>query len=178
MKIKPFENLKPYPKNANKHTPESVAGLASAIQKWGFAGAVVVRGGFIASGHGSIMAVRKILEAGERVYPVPGKACGAKPFPDGHLPIQDATGWTDEDFRAYVIAHNQHGVPDWDEELLALELGDLKEVNFDFELVGFDQSQVDEILGGGEEEKESDTEVDVDEMGLTNTCPKCGFEYD
>ncbi len=42
---------------------------------------------------------------------------------------------------------------DWDEELLALELQDIQELDFDLSLTGFDPGEIDDLLGLEDDEK-------------------------
>ncbi len=42
---------------------------------------------------------------------------------------------------------------DWDEELLALELQEIQEADFDLSLTGFDQGEIDGLLALEDEEK-------------------------
>ena len=49
-----------------------------------------------------------------------------------------ARGWSEAQKRAYVIADNKLALnAGWDEELLALEIGDLQALGFDLDLTGF-----------------------------------------
>ena len=59
-----------------------------------------------------------------------------------------ATGWSEAKKRAYVIADNKLALnANWDEELLAAELSDLKDLAFDLELVGSMRSSSESCLG-------------------------------
>ena len=61
--------------------------------------------------------------------------------------VLDASGWTDAQFRAFVIADNKLAeAAGWDEELLRLELGDLQGMGFDLELIGFDAVELGSLL--------------------------------
>ena len=71
----------------------------------------------------------------------------------------------------------------WDEELLKLELESLKEMDFDLDLTGFDNIEIDESdffdeiaeqsLNKGEEVNTND----FDDENFECTCPKCGFKF-
>jgi len=53
-------------------------------------------------------------------------------------PVIVARGWSDAEKRAYMLADNQIALQaGWDEELLKLELDDLKLMDFDLTLIGF-----------------------------------------
>ena len=54
-----------------------------------------------------------------------------------------ATGWSEAQKRAYVLADNQLTLnAGWNPELLRLELGDLKELDFDLGLLGFGDAEL------------------------------------
>lgn len=144
---RPVDALIPYARNSRTHSDGQVAQIAASIDEFGMVGAIVVRDGVIAKGHGTLAAVRKLYAAGKRLYPPPGRAQGAEPFPDGTVPVLDASGWTDAQFRAFVIADNKLAeAAGWDEELLRLELGDLQGMGFDLELIGFDAVELGSLL--------------------------------
>lgn len=145
---RPVDALIPYARNSRTHSDGQVAQIAASIDEFGMVGAIVVRDGVIAKGHGTLAAVRKLYAAGKHLYPPPGRAQGAEPFPDGTVPVLDASGWTDAQFRAFVIADNKLAeAAGWDEELLRLELGELQGLGFDMDLIGFDAVELGDLLG-------------------------------
>lgn len=140
-------DLIPYARNARTHSDEQIAQIAASIDEFGMVGAVVVRDGVIAKGHGTLAALRKLYAAGMSVYPPPGRQHGAQPFAADAVPVIDATGWTDAQFRAYVIADNKLSEnAGWDRELLALEIGDLHAEGFNLDLLGFEVADLDVLL--------------------------------
>ena len=124
----PIDKLVPYAKNSRTHSEEQIAQLAASIKEWGFTSAVLVdeEGGIIA-GHGRVMAARKLgMES---------------------LPVMVAAGWTDAQKRAYVIADNKLALnAGWDNDLLALELGELGDLGFDVELTGFTADEIQALM--------------------------------
>ena len=124
----PIEKLVPYAKNSRTHSEEQVAQIAASIREWGFTTAVLVdESGSIIAGHGRVMAARKLGMAS--------------------LPVMVAAGWTDAQKRAYVIADNKLALnAGWDNELLALELGELGDLGFDLDLVGFTDEEIAELM--------------------------------
>jgi len=159
--VRPIDSLIPYARNSRTHSDSQVAQIAASLDEFGMVGAIVVRDGVIAKGHGTLAAVRKLYAAGKRLYPPPGRAQGAEPFPDGTVPVLDASGWTDAQFRAFVIADNKLALnAGWDEELLRLELGELGDLGFDLELIGFSDDELAELLGEEEEPTEGLTPDD------------------
>ena len=124
----PIEKLVPYAKNSRTHSEEQVAQIAASIKEWGFTTAVLVdESGSIIAGHGRVMAARKLGMAS--------------------LPVMVAAGWTDAQKRAYVIADNKLALnAGWDNELLALELGELGDLGFDLDLVGFTDEEIAALM--------------------------------
>jgi site-specific DNA-methyltransferase (adenine-specific) len=123
----PIDKLIPYARNSRTHSDEQVAQIAASIKEWGFTTAVLVdeEGGLIA-GHGRVLAARKL---------------GIK-----ELPVMVASGWTDAQKRAYVIADNKLALnAGWDEQMLALEFGELTDLGFDLDLTGFTAAEIDAL---------------------------------
>jgi DNA modification methylase len=124
----PIEKLVPYAKNSRTHSEDQVAQIAASIREWGFTTAVLVdESGSIIAGHGRVMAARKLGLAS--------------------LPVMVAAGWTDAQKRAYVIADNKLALnAGWDNELLALELGEIGDAGFDLELTGFTDEEIKALM--------------------------------
>ena len=122
IKRKKVDALIPYARNARTHSDEQVAQLAASIKEWGWTTPVLVdEDGEIIAGHGRVMAARKL---------------GIE-----EVPTMTATGWTKAQKQAYVLADNQ--IPlnaGWDDNMLALELNDLEEMNFDLSLLGWGEN--------------------------------------
>jgi DNA modification methylase len=114
------ESLIPYARNARTHSDAQVAQLAASIQEWGWTTPVLIdETGSIIAGHGRVMAARKL---------------GIE-----DVPVMVASGWSEAQRRAYVMADNQLATnAGWDVDLLKVELGDLGEMGFDLDLIGFD----------------------------------------
>lgn len=159
-------DLIPYARNSRSHSDEQVAQIASSIKEFGFTNPILTDGeGGIIAGHGRVMAARKL---------------GLEEVPTislGHL--------TDTQRKAYVIADNKLAEVGtaWNEEMLALELSDLRELDFDLSLTGFDGEEIERALNppepdGDEYPDSSAKEIDVDGMEMECRCPKCGFEFD
>jgi len=156
----PVDKLIPYARNARTHSDEQVAQIAASIREWGWTTPVLVdeQGGIIA-GHGRTMAARKLGM--------------------DEVPVIVARGWTDAQKKAYILADNKLAEnAGWDNDMLRLELDDLKEFDFDLELIGF---TLDEIMNYNIDDSypESSTkEINPDDYKMGCVCPKCGFEFD
>jgi DNA modification methylase len=125
---RPVAALRPFPRNARTHSSEQVAQVARSIQAFGWTMPVVVMpDGEIVAGHARVLAAKQLGLT--------------------EVPVVVATEWNDEQKRAYVIADNKLALnAGWDEGLLTLELGDLKDAGFDLGLTGFDATEVDELF--------------------------------
>ena len=126
-----IDDLIPYARNARKHPPEQVAQLAASMREFGFTMPVLVaEDGTIIAGHGRVLAAQELGMT--------------------EVPVIVARGWTDAQRRAYTLADNQLALTsEWDEDLLKIELGDLREEGFDLGLIGFDAKELDKLLGVG-----------------------------
>lgn len=98
--------------------------VAASILEWGWTNPVLVgEDGGIIAGHCRVLA---------------GKKLGLT-----EVPVMLAAGWSEAQKRAYILTDNQLGLnAGWDAELLQLELGELKELEFDIGLIGFDDAQL------------------------------------
>ena len=127
-----IDRLLPYARNARTHSPAQIDQIAASMREWGWTNPVLVdEKGMIIAGHGRIEAARKLG------------------LPE--VPVMVAAGWSEAKKRAYVIADNKLALnAGWDEDLLAAELTDLRELAFDLDLVGFDAAELERLLCSGE----------------------------
>ena len=136
MKIETIKtaDLVPYARNSRTHSESQVAQIAGSIREFGFTNPVLIdaENGIIA-GHGRVMAAGKL---------------GLKEVPCIRL-----AHLSDIQRRAYIIADNKLALNSgWDEEMLGLELADLREMDFDLGLIGFDSAEIEEFLNPTEPE--------------------------
>lgn len=126
MKIEqlPTADLIPYARNTRTHSPEQVAQIAGSIREFGFTNPILIDGenGIIA-GHGRVMAASKLGLV--------------------KVPCIRLAHLTNTQKRAYIIADNKLALnAGWDEEMLGLELADLREADFDLGLLGFSEDDL------------------------------------
>lgn len=145
----PVDKLVPYARNARTHSKEQIAQLRSSLREFGFVSPAVIDNNYnILVGHGRIAAAR---EEGYRT-----------------VPCVFAEDLTDAQKRAYILADNQLALnAGWDEEMLSVELADLQENAFDLSLLGFDEADLEKLLGNETEAEEDDFDVDAE---LENPC--------
>ena len=137
--------LVPYAKNAKIHGSEQIEKLKASISEFGFVNPCLIDGDFnIIAGHGRVMAAKELgMDA---------------------VPCVFVEGLTDEQRRAYILADNRLGeLGQWDFDLVYSELYDLKALDFDIDLTGFELPD----LGSFDEDPEedlSDFEDDVEKL--------------
>jgi len=125
-KVVKIDELIPYINNSRTHSDEQITQIASSIKEFGFTNPILVdeHGGIIA-GHGRVAAAQKLSIE--------------------ELPCVILEGLTDAQVKAYIIADNQLPLnAGWDLDKLKLELETLTELEFDLDLLGFD----DDFLSG------------------------------
>lgn len=113
-------DLRPYERNAKKHSADQVDKIARSIQEFGFLSPCLIdRDMNIIAGHGRVMAAEQLgMET---------------------VPCVFVEGLTEEQRRAYILADNRlTELGGWDDELVQEELAALSEVGFDIELTGFE----------------------------------------
>ena len=139
-----IDTLVPYARNARTHSEAQVAQIAASIREFGFLSPVVTtKDGTILCGHGRFYAAQKL---------------GLKKIPcirEDHL--------TEAQRRAYIIADNKLSLnAGWDEEMLRVELSDLKGEDFDVSLTGFDEKELARLFAEEDGAEEDDFDVDAE----------------
>ena len=140
------DDLIPYARNARTHSEAQVGQIAGSIREFGFTNPVLIdeENGIIA-GHGRVLAAQKLgMDT---------------------IPCITLKGLTDAQKRAYVIVDNRLAEnAEWDFDLLAVELDELRDMDFDLNLTGFDNDILNDLIGtantGFDLEDESDNETD------------------
>jgi len=128
-----YRNIKeliPYCNNSRTHSDEQVLQIASSIKEFGFTNPVLIDGqGGIIAGHGRIMAAQKLKM--------------------GEVPTITLSDLSEAQKKAYIIADNKLALNSgWDDELLKIELEQLKELDFDLGLIGFSDDELALLMGG------------------------------
>lgn len=121
----PIDRLIPYARNARTHSKDQINKLRSSLREFGFVNPVLIDGDYnIIAGHGRVMA---------------GKEEGMK-----EVPCVFVEHLTEAQRKAYILADNRLAMDaDWDDELLALELFDLNEMDFHMEAMGFSAEELE-----------------------------------
>ncbi len=135
-----IDRLHPYIRNPRKNDA-AVDRMCSSIGEFGFKIPVLARSnGEVCDGHLRLKAARKL---------------GSWPSGDTTaIPVLLCDEWSEAQVRAFRLLVNRSATwADFDEELLALELQELNEADFDLSLTGFDPGEIDGLLAIPDEER-------------------------
>lgn len=127
IQYKPIQDLIPYARNSRTHSDAQVAQIAASIKEFGWTNPVLLDGenGIIA-GHGRVMAAHKLGET--------------------EVPTIELSHMDENQKRAYIIADNKLALnAGWDNEMLMLEVKDLKDAGYDLGLTGFSLDELEEL---------------------------------
>ncbi len=141
LKNVPIADLIPYARNPRKNDP-AVQRIAASLKEYGLVknSIVVDEDMVLITGHTTMKAMQVL---------------GWTKVPE----VTQVFGLTEAQKKAYRIADNKLGeLATWDEELLALEFEDLRELDFDVDLTGFDEKEIGKIVNAGKEAHEDDYE--------------------
>ena len=145
IELKSVEELIPYSNNSRTHSEAQIAQIANSIIEFGFTNPILIDGHLgIIAGHGRLMAAKKLN--------IP------------HVPVVILDHLSDAQKRAYIIADNKLAEnAGWDEEILANELADLKDENFNLDLIGFEDQELEKLFNNLNE-SEDDEETSLPEI--------------
>ena len=139
----PTERLIPFARNPRTHSEEQVAQVAASIAEFGFVNPILVGSdGVMIAGHARLAAARKLGLA--------------------EVPVIVLEHLTPAQKRALVIADNRLALSaGWDEDLLRLELEALREEDFNLDLLGFGEAELEALLAEPESEAAGLTDEDA-----------------
>ena len=128
-RLKRVDGLIPYERNARTHTPEQIDKLCRLIVANGWTNPILVAGQHILAGHARHAAALRLgLD---------------------RVPTIDLSHLTEDERRAVILSDNRSALDaGWDRELLAIELGELRDGGFDLALTGFDMPELGALFGG------------------------------
>lgn len=137
IEVRPLTDIRPYPGNPRLND-DAVEAVAQSIREFGFRQPIVVDAeGVIVCGHTRFKAAEKLRL--------------------DRIPVHVATDLTDAQIKAYRIADNRSGeIAEWNYDLLPIELGELKGMDFDLSLLGFDDADLERLLSAGGTTGETD----------------------
>jgi site-specific DNA-methyltransferase (adenine-specific) len=143
LELWPLERLQPYDRNSRTHSPEQIAQIQASIREFGFTAPILVDGkAGILAGHGRLEAAKEL---------------GLAEVPVVVLDHLDA-----KQRRAYVLADNKLALnAGWDDELLRMELQELRLEDFDLSLLGWSEDELAELMPEVEELPPEDADADA-----------------
>jgi len=158
-----IDRFVPYARNPGKNDA-AVDRMCSSIREFGFKVPVLARSdGTVVDGHLRLKASRKL-----------------ESWPGGDttaIPVILCDEWTDAQVKAFRLLVNRSATwADFDEDLLALELQELTEADFDLSLTGFNPGEIDGLLAIPDEERANAApplpEIPVSRVGDLWVCAK------
>ena len=157
IKYMNIRDLKPYKKNAKKHSKEQVEQIANSIKEFGFTQPVIIdKNNEVVAGHGRILGAKK---------------AGLKQVPTVCL-----EELTEEQIKAYRLVDNKLNESEWNNDLLNTELSELWDAG-EVDMTLFDFN-MDNLF---EEETENKKKVVVDDEYIVKmpekTKTKRGYMY-
>lgn len=154
---KKVNDLIPYINNSRTHSEEQINQICASINEFGFTNPLLIdEKDNIIAGHGRLLASKKLKME--------------------EVPCIILSGLTEAQKKAYVIADNKMALnAGWNEELLKLELENLKELDFDLGLTGFDIDEWEDIFNFSELNEELDnfytTKIKIPQYEITGEEP-------
>ena len=150
--------LIPYEKNAKKHGEYQIEKLKRSIEEFGFVNPCLIDKDFnLVAGHGRVLA--------------------AKELGITKVPCVFVEGLTDAQRKAYILADNRLGeLGEWDMTLVLDEIQELKNLDFDISITGFQGSDPD-AFGSDDSYFDDNNEPEIKE-GKKCACPRCGFLFE
>jgi DNA modification methylase len=144
----PVERLKPYERNPRKND-QAVDRIRASIREFGFAVPILAKSnGEVVDGH-----LRLKGAIAEKIREVPVIPCD---------------GWTDAQVKAFRLLSNRSvSWAEWDLDALVLEFGELKALEFDLSLTGFDMRELDSLLRDPSMEENADQAPPLPEIAVT-----------
>lgn len=138
MQLVNIDRLVPYQNNARTHSSEQINKLRASLREFGFINPVIIDRNFgVIAGHGRIAAARAegITE----------------------LPCVFADHLTEAQKKAYILADNRMALDaGWDEDMLRVEIEALQGADFDLMLTGFDEKELSDFFGTGDDDAKDD----------------------
>ena len=154
VKIIDIDKIYPYTNNPKEHPEKQINKIASSIKNFGFTVPIIIdHQNEIIAGHGRYKAAQK-LELDK-------------------IPCIVRDDLNEAQVKALRLADNKVTESEWDEELLTLELEDLDMQDFDLELTGFENEEIEELFDSELESEEDNFNLE-DELDNDNIVSKSG----
>ena len=179
IKMLPITEIIPYDRNPRQPPDSQIEELKNSIRQWGWTTPLLIdEDKTVLAGHGRLFAAKELnIEK---------------------VPCIQASGWSDEQKKAYVIADNQLAInSSWDTSLLVKELREVNDSGFDMTQFGFDSSWFEDFqpnlepISSGFSVNENDINkagssmsdqitgitTDKSQAGMEVMCPYCSESF-
>src|SRR5256885_8059698 len=145
----PIDKPIPYARNSRKIPNRAIDKVAASIKEFGFRVPIVVdKDGVIICGHTRLLAAKKLGLT--------------------EVPIHVAENLTPAQVKAYRLMDNRsHEETDWDLDLLGPELEELRDLDFNLEMTGFDPAEIDDFLADTDLDDRANAVPDVPDNATT-----------
>ena len=128
IRMRAPEALKPAKRNPRTHSKKQVRQIADSITRFGFTNPI-------------------LIDSDDRILAGHGRVAAAKLLGMPEVPVLCLADLSADERKAYALADNKIALnAGWDHELLALELQELIDLDFEVELTGFSLAEIDFTL--------------------------------
>ncbi len=156
------DDLIPYAQNARTHSSQQVGQIAASMTEFGFTNPILIaEDNTIIAGHGRLLASKMLNLA--------------------TVPVIRLSHLNETQRRALVIADNKIAEnAGWDEDLLRQELHVLDDLDFDIDILGFNEDELSNILlmddgaGAGQTDEDAVPEIPEKPTSVTGDIWICG----
>lgn len=164
-----IDELKGYENNSRVHSDTQINQIANSIKEYGFTNPLLItENKTIIAGHGRLEAVKMLNRLDYKDTPI------------NEIPCIVLSGLSQNDYKALVIADNKIALnAGWDLDILKDELESLENENYNMDLLGFSDSELNEILdsvsdnGGLDKQVYSNKELDFNNDDFSKNITLC-----
>lgn len=158
-----IDKVIPYANNPRNNDGEAVDRVAASIAEYGFKNPIIIdKDNIVVAGHTRLKAAKKLNL--------------------NKVPVIKADDLTPAQVKAFRLAENRVSeYATWDNELLSIELEGLKDLDFDLDLTGFEDWELDNLLNPVSDDDLQDFFVEKEDKPKEPkkiTCPHCGEEFE
>ena len=131
-----IKNLKEYENNSRIHSNEQILQIKESIKQFGFTNPLLVKPDLtIIAGHGRLEAIKLLNKLDYKDNPI------------SEIPCIIVSGLSENDYKALVIADNKIALnAGWDLDILKEELTLLENENYNLDLLGFNNDELENII--------------------------------
>lgn len=139
-----IDDIIPYANNPRHNDGEAVERVAASIKEYGFKNPLIIdKDNVIVAGHTRYKAAKRLgIDS---------------------VPTIKADDLTPAQIKAFRLADNKVAeYSSWNNEMLAIELEELQELDFDLDLTGFEDLEIESLLNEDESEEAKEDDFDVE----------------